>query len=102
MRKNQILDSGKSFDIEIRLGAGAYICGEETSMLESLEGKRGEVRPKPPLPAVTGLFGKPSVINNVISLASVPSIIANGPEFYQQYGVERSRGTFPFQLSGNI
>ena len=97
-----ILDSGKCFDIEIRLGAGAYICGEETSMLESLEGKRGEVRPKPPLPAVKGLFGKPSVINNVVSLASVPSIIANGPDFYQQYGAGRSRGTLPFQLSGNI
>ena len=97
-----ILGSGKSFDIEIRLGAGAYICGEETSMLESLEGKRGEVRPKPPLPAVEGLFGKPTVINNVISLASVPSIIANGPDKYQQYGVGRSRGTLPFQLSGNI
>ncbi|MBM87689.1 MAG: formate dehydrogenase [Gammaproteobacteria bacterium] len=92
----------KSFDIEIRLGAGAYICGEETSMLESLEGRRGEVRPKPPLPAIEGLFGKPSVINNVISLASVPSIIANGAASYQNYGVGLSRGTLPFQLGGNI
>ena len=97
-----ILESGSSFDIEVRLGAGAYICGEETSMLESLEGKRGEVRPKPPLPAVQGLFGKPSVINNVVSLASVPPIIADGSESYHDYGVGRSRGTLPFQLSGNI
>ena len=97
-----ILDSGKNFDLEIRLGAGAYICGEETSMLESLEGKRGEVRPKPPLPAIKGLFGKPTVINNVISLASVAAIIVNGASSYQNYGVNRSRGTLPFQLSGNI
>ena len=97
-----ILDSGKNFDLEIRLGAGAYICGEETSMLESLEGKRGEVRPKPPLPAIKGLFGKPTVINNVISLASVAAIIVNGAASYQNYGVNRSRGTLPFQLSGNI
>ena len=90
------------FELELRLGAGAYICGEETSMLESLEGKRGEVRPKPPLPAIAGLFGKPSVINNVISLASVPAILANGPESYSVYGVDRSRGTLPFQLAGNI
>ena len=97
-----LLQCGKSFDIEIRLGAGAYICGEETSMLESLEGKRGEVRFKPPLPAMEGLFGKPSVINNVISFASVPGIVANGAASYQQYGVEKSRGTLPFQLAGNI
>ncbi len=99
---DNIQNSGKKFDIEIRLGAGAYICGEETSMLESLEGKRGEVRPKPPLPAIEGLFGKPTVINNVISLASVPSILANGVNSYQSYGVNRSRGTLPFQLAGNI
>ena len=99
---DNIQNSGKKFDIEIRLGAGAYICGEETSMLESLEGKRGEVRPKPPLPAIEGLFGKPTVINNVISLASVPSILANGVDSYQSYGVNRSRGTLPFQLAGNI
>ena len=97
-----LLQCGKNFDIEIRLGAGAYICGEETSMLESLEGKRGEVRFKPPLPAIEGLFGKPSVINNVISFASVPGIVANGAASYQQYGVEKSRGTLPFQLAGNI
>ncbi len=97
-----IRGSDKSFEIEIRLGAGAYICGEETSMLESLEGKRGEVRPKPPLPAVEGLFGKPTVINNVISLASVPSIVSEGAAAYENYGVDRSRGTLPFQLAGNI
>ena len=97
-----ILSSGKVFVLEVRLAAGAYICGEETSLLESLEGKRGEIRPKPPLPAIKGLFGKPTVINNVISLASVPGILANGAEAYQAYGVGRSRGTLPFQLAGNI
>ena len=97
-----IASSDHQFDLELRLGAGAYICGEETSMLESLEGKRGEIRPKPPLPAVKGLFGKPSVINNVITLASVPSILANGPAVYQEYGVGKSRGTLPFQLAGNL
>ena len=97
-----VLQSGMNFDIEIRLGAGAYICGEETSMLESLEGKRGEVRPKPPLPAIKGLFGKPTVINNVITFASIPSIVANGASSYEKYGMGRSRGTLPFQLAGNI
>ncbi len=97
-----IAGSGKAFDIEVRLGAGAYICGEETSMLESLEGKRGEVRFKPPLPAIKGLFGKPTVINNVISLASVPSIIEHGADWYRDYGVGRSRGSLPIQLGGNI
>lgn len=92
----------KRFDIELRIGAGAYICGEETSMLESLESKRGEIRPKPPLPATAGLFGKPSVINNVISLASIPAILAHGPDTYQEYGSNKSRGTLPFQLAGNI
>ena len=97
-----VAGSDYQFDLELRLGAGAYICGEETSMLESLEGKRGEVRPKPPLPAVKGLFGKPSVINNVITLASVPTILAHGPAVYQEYGVGNSRGTLPFQLAGNL
>lgn len=97
-----IQGSNKSFDIDVRLGAGAYICGEETSMLESLEGRRGEVRPKPPLPAVEGLFGRPTVINNVISLASVPSIITRGADSFETYGIDRSRGTLPFQLAGNI
>ncbi|MEO7917391.1 MAG: NADH-ubiquinone oxidoreductase-F iron-sulfur binding region domain-containing protein [Dokdonella sp.] len=94
--------SGKAFDIDLRVGAGAYICGEETSLLESLEGKRGEVRFKPPLPAIKGLFGKPTVINNVITLASVPSIIEHGADWYRDYGVGRSRGSLPIQLGGNI
>ena len=94
--------SGKRFDLEVRLGAGAYICGEETSMLDSLEGKRGQVRVKPPLPAVKGLFGQPSVINNVISFGSVPIILDKGAAFYRDYGVGRSRGTLPIQLAGNL
>jgi len=94
--------SGHMFDLEVRLGAGAYICGEETSLLESLEGKRGQVRAKPPLPAISGLFGKPTVINNVISLASVPVILAKGAAHYRDFGMGRSRGTLPFQLAGNL
>ena len=94
--------SGMRFDIELRLGAGAYICGEETSLLESLEGRRGQVRFKPPLPAISGLFGKPTVINNVITLASVPEILARGAEHYRDLGAGRSRGTLPIQLAGNI
>jgi formate dehydrogenase iron-sulfur subunit len=97
-----ILNSGKAFELEVRLGAGAYICGEETSLLESLEGKRGQVRAKPPLPAIQGLFGKPTVVNNVVTLASVPIILAKGAEFYANYGMGRSRGTLAFQLAGNI
>jgi formate dehydrogenase iron-sulfur subunit len=97
-----ILGSGHRFDLEVRLGAGAYICGEETSMLESLEGKRGEVRVRPPLPAVKGLFGQPTIVNNVISLASVPIILDRGAAFYRDFGVGRSRGTIPLQLAGNI
>ncbi len=97
-----ICGSGKAFDLEVRLGAGAYVCGEETSLLESLEGKRGLVRYKPPLPAIKGLFGKPTVINNVISLASVPIILDKGGEYYRDFGVGRSRGTLPIQLAGNI
>ncbi|ARN75972.1 formate dehydrogenase beta subunit [Oceanicoccus sagamiensis] len=99
---DNIRGSGKSFHLEVRLGAGAYICGEETALLESLEGKRGMVRAKPPLPAITGLFGKPTVINNVISLATVPIILARGAEHYKTIGVGRSLGTLPFQLAGNI
>ena len=91
---DDVQGSGKRFDLEIRLGGGAYICGEETSLLESLEGKRGQVRFKPPLPALQGLFGKPTVINNVITLASVPIILDRGAEHYQHYGMGRSRGTF--------
>ena len=97
-----VMGSGRSFDLEVRRGAGAYICGEETSLLESLEGKRGMVRFRPPLPAVQGLFGKPTVINNVMSLASVPTIFANGAPAYRDFGTGRSRGTLPFQLAGNI
>ena len=97
-----IQGSGKAFELELRCGAGAYICGEETSMLESLEGKRGEVRVRPPLPAIEGLFGKPTVVNNVISLASVPVILAKGAAHYRDFGLGRSRGTLPFQLAGNI
>ena len=97
-----VAGSGRRFDLEVRLGAGAYICGEETSMLESLEGRRGEVRVRPPLPAVKGLFGRPTIVNNVISLASVPIILRRGAEFYRDYGVGRSRGTVPIQLAGNI
>jgi formate dehydrogenase iron-sulfur subunit len=94
--------SGKAFDIHIRRGAGAYICGEESSMLESLEGKRGLVRAKPPIPALKGLFGKPTVVNNVLTLASVPIILAKGAAFYKNFGMGRSRGTLAFQLAGNI
>jgi formate dehydrogenase iron-sulfur subunit len=97
-----IQGSGACFDLEVRMGAGAYICGEETSLLESLEGKRGQVRFKPPLPAIAGLFGKPTVINNVITFASVPIILERGAEYYQHFGMGRSRGTLPMQLAGNI
>jgi formate dehydrogenase iron-sulfur subunit len=99
---DRILGSGLSFDLFVRVGAGAYICGEETSMLDSLEGKRGMVRAKPPIPALEGLFGKPTVVNNVLSLAAVPGILAEGAQAYAGYGVERSRGTQVFQLAGNI
>jgi len=94
--------SGFDFDIELHLGAGSYVCGEETAMLESLEGKQGIVRYKPPLPAHEGLFGKPTVVNNVVTLASVPNIINLGGEKYASYGVNRSTGTLAFQLAGNI
>lgn len=90
------------FNIEVRKAAGAYVCGEETALLESIEGKRGIVRSKPPLPAISGLFGQPTVINNVITLASVPDILAQGAAFYRDLGAGRSRGTLPFQLAGNI
>ncbi|HUA23999.1 MAG TPA: NADH-ubiquinone oxidoreductase-F iron-sulfur binding region domain-containing protein [Steroidobacteraceae bacterium] len=97
-----VMGSGKRFDLEVRLGAGAYICGEETSMLESLEGRRGEVRVRPPLPAIKGLFGRPTIVNNVITLATVPTILHRGAEFYAGYGLGKSRGTLPLQLGGNI
>jgi formate dehydrogenase iron-sulfur subunit len=93
---------GNGFDIEQRVGAGAYVCGEETALLESLEGKRGQVRAKPPLPAHKGLFGCPTVVNNVITLATVPAIMVGGAEIYQSLGMGRSRGTMPVQLAGNV
>ncbi len=98
----ELLGSSRSFDIALRIGAGAYICGEETSLLESLEGKRGTIRPKPPLPAIAGLFGKPTVVNNVLTLAAATTILAKGAEYYASFGVDRSRGTMPFQLGGNV
>ncbi len=102
MLGTNVLGSSHFFDIEQRVGAGAYVCGEETSLLDSLEGKRGQVRAKPPLPAHKGLFGVPTVINNVVSLASVPIILTEGAEFYREIGMGRSRGTMPIQLAGNI
>ena len=97
-----VLARGPAFEIELRIGAGAYICGEETALLESLEGRRGVVRAKPPLPALQGLFGKPTVVNNVLSLAAVPWILAHGAEAYAALGVGRSRGTLAVQLAGNV
>ena len=97
-----VAGSEYAFDMEVRVGAGAYVCGEETSLLDSLEGKRGEVRAKPPLPAHIGLFAKPTVINNVLSLATVPIIMSDGGPFYRDFGMGKSRGTMPIQLAGNI
>jgi formate dehydrogenase iron-sulfur subunit len=102
MLGRNIAGSRHDFDLEVRAGAGAYVCGEETSLLESLEGRRGQVRAKPPLPAHKGLFGQPTVINNVLSLASVPLILEKGGAFYRDFGMGRSRGTMPIQLAGNI
>ena len=99
---DNICGSNHTFKLEVRRAAGAYVCGEETSLLESLEGKRGLVRFKPPLPAIEGLFGKPTVVNNVISLATIPIILDKGAQFYADYGMGRSRGTLPIQLAGNI
>jgi len=99
---SSIRGTDRSFDLEVRMAAGSYVCGEETALLESLEGRRGIVRAKPPLPAIEGLFGKPTVINNVLSLAAVPTILAQGAAFYKSYGMGRSRGTLPFQLAGNL
>jgi formate dehydrogenase iron-sulfur subunit len=97
-----VLGSGRAFELELRVGAGSYVCGEETAMLESLEGRRGIVRAKPPLPAIHGLFGRPTLIHNVLTLAAVPAILARGAAAYQAIGVGRSTGTMPFQLAGNI
>ncbi len=97
-----VLGSGRAFDMEIRVGAGAYVCGEETALLNSLEGKRGTVRAKPPLPALEGFLGRPTVVNNVISLASVPVIFEKGADHYASFGVGRSRGTVTLQIAGNV
>ncbi|CDK98970.1 NADH-quinone oxidoreductase subunit F, NuoF [Magnetospirillum gryphiswaldense MSR-1 v2] len=94
--------SGHDFHLEVRVGAGSYVCGEETAMLESLEGKRGMVRAKPPIPALQGLFGQPTIVNNVLTLTSVPVVLAKGAAFYRDFGAGRSHGTQPFQLAGNI
>jgi formate dehydrogenase iron-sulfur subunit len=102
MLGKSVVGSPFIFDMEVRVGAGAYVCGEETSLLDSLEGKRGQVRAKPPLPAHKGLFGRPTVINNVLSFASVPIILEKGAAFYRDFGMGRSRGTMPIQLAGNI
>jgi formate dehydrogenase iron-sulfur subunit len=99
---DDVFGSGRTFDMEVRVGAGAYVCGEETSLLNSLEGKRGVVRAKPPLPAIEGLFGMPTVVNNVISLATVPVIFEKGAQYYADFGLGRSRGTIPVQIAGNV
>jgi formate dehydrogenase iron-sulfur subunit len=100
---DNVLGSAFAFRVHVRVGAGAYICGEETSLLESLEGKRGVVRAKPPLPAIEGLFSKPTVVNNVLSLATVPALLVEGGAAkYAALGTGRSRGTQVFQLAGNL
>ena len=97
-----VLGSGRAFEIEVRKAAGSYVCGEETAMLESIEGRRGIVRAKPPIPALSGLFGQPTIINNVLTFAAAPTILARGAAYYRDFGVGRSTGTLPFQLAGNI
>lgn len=97
-----IFGSGFSFDLDLRLGAGAFVCGEETALLESIEGHRGEPRPRPPFPAVKGLFGKPTIVNNVETLANIPQIILKGPEWFASFGTEKSKGTKVFALGGKI
>ena len=99
---SDVLGTGLAFDVRITEGAGSYVCGEETAMLESLEGKRGMVRAKPPIPALHGLFGKPTLVHNVLTLSAVPQILADGPAAYQALGIDRSRGTSVFQLAGNV
>ena len=99
---DNIRGSGRAFELELRIGAGAYICGEETSLLDSLEGKRGMVRVRPPLPAIEGLFGRPTVVNNVLTLAAVTTVLERGAQFYRDFGVGRSRGTLAVQLAGNV
>lgn len=99
---DSVLGTRNAFDLHVRVGAGAYICGEETAMLESIEGRRGVIRAKPPLPALQGLFGRPTIVNNVLSLAAVPSILTTGAAAYSEIGVGTSRGTQVFQLAGNV
>jgi formate dehydrogenase iron-sulfur subunit len=99
---DDVLGSGVAFDVQLRVGAGSYVCGEETALLESLEGRRGMVRPKPPLPAHKGLFGRPTVVNNLLSLATTPWILAHGAQAYAEVGIGRSRGTMPIQIAGNV
>jgi len=102
MLGSNVMGSGRAFDLEVRIGAGSYVCGEETALLESLEGKRGVVRYRPPMPAVSGLFGKPTALNNVVTLASIPIILDKGAQHYRDFGAGRSHGTLAFQLAGNI
>ena len=99
---DSVAGSGRAFHLELRIGAGAYVCGEETALMESIEGKRGIVRAKPPLPAIAGLFGKPTVVNNLLSLATIPFILAEGAKAYADFGMGRSRGTMPIQIAGNV
>lgn len=98
----RLAGSGHRFSVEVRVAAGAYVCGEETAMLESLEGRPGLVRSKPPLPAVAGLFGRPTLVHNVLTLAAAPTILSRGADLYRSFGVGSSRGTMPFQLAGNV
>ena len=97
-----IFESGFNFDIELRLGAGAFVCGEETALMTSIEGSRGEPRPRPPFPALKGLFQKPTILNNVETFANIPQIIVNGPEWFASMGTEKSKGTKVFALGGKI
>jgi formate dehydrogenase iron-sulfur subunit len=99
---DDLAGSGRAFRVHVRKGAGAYICGEESSMLNSIEGRRGTVRSKPPIPAISGLWGCPTVVNNVLTLATVPLVMARGAAFYKDYGIGRSHGTQPFQIAGNV
>jgi len=99
---DDVMGSGRSFDVRIVEGAGSYVCGEETAMLESLEGKRGMVRAKPPIPALQGLFGRPTLVHNVLTMSAVPQVLADGAAAYQDLGIDRSRGTQVFQLAGNV
>ena len=99
---DDIFGTGFSFNIDLRLGAGAFVCGEETALMVSIEGNRGEPRPRPPFPAQKGLFGKPTILNNVETWANIPQIILNGPEWFASMGTEKSKGTKVFALGGKI